>query len=345
MRFGKLVGFVVFVVSLYLLWQIRQVVLLAFTGVVIATVINRLVRQFQKLHLRRGIAVTLSVTLVLTAIAGLFAIIVPSIAGEWQRLVRLIPQALTQLRESYTFLQNFIPGRLIEDIGSLEQLITQLPFFQNGWFRGFFVIFSNSIDFVLNLLLVIVVTIMLLANPEPYRKVFTLLFPGFYRPRVNGILDQCEESLVGWLIGVLFNMTVIAVMSGIGLWLLGVPLPLVNAILAGLLTFIPNLGPTLSVIPPATLALLEAPWKAGAVIILYIVIQQIESDILTPLVMRHEVSLLPAITLLSQVTFAIVFGLLGLFLALPLIVILQVWLRELLVKDILNQWPPPQKRR
>jgi predicted PurR-regulated permease PerM len=96
------------------------------------------------------------------------------------------------------------------------------------------------------------------------------------------------------------------------------------------------------VIPPIALALLDAPWKAVAVLILYIVIQQLESNVLTPLVMEKQVSLPPAVTLASQVIFASFFGFLGLFLALPLVVILQVWIKELLVKDILNDWQNPK---
>lgn len=96
------------------------------------------------------------------------------------------------------------------------------------------------------------------------------------------------------------------------------------------------------------LALLDAPWKAGAVLVLYFAIQQIESNILTPVVMQKQVSLLPAVTLASQVIFASFFGFLGLFLALPLMVVTQVWVKELLVKDVFNKWqgdgstnPPP----
>ena len=89
--------------------------------------------------------------------------------------------------------------------------------------------------------------------------------------------------------------------------ILGVQLPLANALLAGLFTFIPNLGPVLSCIPPIVLALIEAPWKAVAVLILYFLIQQAESNILTPLVMKQQVSLLPAVTLLAQATFAVIF--------------------------------------
>ena len=160
------------------------------------------------------------------------------------------------------------------------------------------------------------------------------LFPYPYKPKVSRILSRCQESLLGWFVGILFNMTVIVALSGVGLWLLRVQLPIVNALIAGLLTFIPNVGPFLSVIPPAAIALLDAPWKAGAAIGLYIGIQQIESNILTPIVMKREVSLLPAVTLLSQVTFGIFFGFLGLFLALPLVVVIQVLIQELWIERI-----------
>jgi predicted PurR-regulated permease PerM len=133
-------------------------------------------------------------------------------------------------------------------------------------------------------------------------------------------------------------MFVIASLSFVGLLFLRVPLALAQAALAGILTFIPNIGPALSVIPPIAIALLDTPWKALAVLILYILIQQVESNLLTPYVMAQQVSLLPAITLLAQVFFATFFGFLGLFLALPLTVVAQVWLKEVLVKDILDQW-------
>lgn len=132
-------------------------------------------------------------------------------------------------------------------------------------------------------------------------------------------------------------MGIIAVLNAIALLILQVPLALANGVLSGVLTFIPNIGPTLSTIPPILLALLESPWKAVAVLVIYIVIQQVESNVLTPLIMQRQVSLLPAVTLASQLIFATFFGFLGLFLALPLLVVTQVWLKELLVKDVLNK--------
>jgi predicted PurR-regulated permease PerM len=184
---------------------------------------------------------------------------------------------------------------------------------------------------------------MLLANPQAYRKGFVRLFPSFYRRRVDGILDQCEVALGRWLGGALISMSVVALMSMVGLSILRIPSPLAQGILAGVLNLIPNLGPTISVIPPMAIALLEAPWKSVAVFGLYFAIQQIESNFLTPYVMAQQVSLLPAVTLLSQVFFATFFGFLGLFLALPLTVVGQIWVKEVLIKDVLDQWRSDRK--
>ena len=108
--------------------------------------------------------------------------------------------------------------------------------------------------------------------------------------------------------------------------------------MAGLLEFIPNIGPLLSVIPPMLLALLDAPWKAGAVVLLYIAIQQFESLVLVPLIMKQEVDLMPISTILAVVVFASFFGFLGLFIAIPLLIVLQIWLKEVLGKDVLSKW-------
>lgn len=345
MNLGNWVGLLALVISLYILWQIRQVLLLVFLAVVLATALNRIVRRLEKSGIRRGIGALLSVLILLAFLTGFFWVIVPSLAEQFQQLFQLVPQGLERFRAWFFWLQNRIPGPSRQYVPTVDDLIRQVQPLATRLFGNFFALFSNFLAIVLNLLLVIVLTIMLLANPSPYRQGFIQLFPSFYRQRVDVILSECNVALGGWLAGILFNMTVITVLSGIGLLILQVPLPLVNALLAGLLTFIPNVGPTLSVIPPVAIALLDAPWKAIAVLILYVAIQQTETNILTPLVMQRQVSLLPAVTLVSQVAFAIFFGFLGLVLALPLLVVAQVWFREILIKDVLNNWQENSKPR
>lgn len=339
MNFQKWLGLIALAIAIYILWQIKQVLLLAFAAVVFATVINRLVRLLQKWQIKRGWAITIAVITILLIGFGLFALVIPAFLDQIQELVVLLPKGIEQLRSWVSGLQTLFPERFLSGLENLDEMLrNQLQQWVDRLINNFFSLFSGTLNVALNTLLVIVVTIMLLANPKPYRQIFLLMFPAFYRSRVNEILDECEVNLSGWAIGTLFNMTVITFLSGIGLLILGVRLPLANALLAGLLTFIPNLGPTLSVIPPTVLALIDAPWKAIMVIILYIVIQQVEGTILTPLVMQKQVSLLPAITILSQVAFATFFGIFGLFLALPIIVVAMVWLKKILIEDFLNQF-------
>lgn len=339
MRLGSLIGFLAIIIAIYILWRIKQVLLLAFAAIVFATAINQLVKFLQaKFKLKRKVAIAISVTGVLIFIVGFIALVIPPFIDQIQELITLVPVGLEQLSSWNEWLNNLLPKSLVKDVEGLGTFSQNIKSFIDGIVGNFFDLFSSTLAVVLNSLLVIVVTIMLLSNPTSYIQTFLLMFPAFYRQRIQTILHKCEQNLGGWAVGILFNMAVIAILSGIGLLILGVQLPLANSLLAGILTFIPNLGPVLSVIPPTAMALLDAPWKGVAVIILYIVIQQVESNILTPIVMKKQVSLLPAFTLLAQVSFAVFFGILGLFLALPITVVAQVWIKEIIVKDILDRW-------
>jgi predicted PurR-regulated permease PerM len=140
--------------------------------------------------------------------------------------------------------------------------------------------------------------------------------------------------------GVLISSLCVGTLAAISLLLLGVKLVAANAVMAGLLNIIPNVGPTLSTLFPMSVALLDSPWKAVAVLVAYIIIQNLESYVITPSVMHHQLKLLPGLTLTAQLIFTVLFGPLGLILALPLAVCLQVILREVLIHDVLDQWTP-----
>ncbi|MEW5859927.1 MAG: AI-2E family transporter [Cyanobacteriota bacterium] len=340
---GKLIGFLAFAVSLYILWQIRHILLLIFAAVVFAIVLNRVVRWLQQRGVKRGIAIALTVISLLGILFILFALIGPSFAQQLEQLGNLVPTTLGSLRDWFNSLSTRLPERLInvrsfsDFLPRLQPLITRLLNNTYSWF-------SDLLAIILNLLLVLVLIIMLVANPAPYRRGFILLFPAFYRRRAYEIISKCEATLVGWMTATLINMAAIAVVSFIGLSILGVPLALANAIIAGLLEFIPNIGPVLSVIPPMVVAaLLVSPGKAVAVLILYILIQQFEAYVLVPFVMKQQVELLPATTLLAVVIFGSLFGFLGVFLAVPLVIVSKIWIYELLIKDILNNWHKDEK--
>ncbi|MBV6624412.1 MAG: AI-2E family transporter [Rivularia sp. (in: Bacteria)] len=338
MRIGKWIGLFAFVVSMYILWQIRQVLLIVFAAIVLATALNQIVKTLQKIRIQRGFAVGISVILLLTIILGFLALIAPRIIEQLREFTFIVPKFLDQIRVWNDWLLKVIPEPVIEEIQGLRYLTQGLQTWLDRLLGNVFTVLSQSFNVVLNFLLFFVLTIMLLIDPKPYRSGFILLFPAFYRRRMDEILCKCEHYLVGWIKGTLLTMFLIGGLSYIGLLILGVRLPLINAILAGFLEFIPNVGPTLSLIPPLLLALLDAPWKAVAVVALYFGIQQVESLIVVPLIMKSQVSLLPVVTLLAVVIFANFFGFLGLFLAIPLVLVLQTFVQEILVTDVLNNW-------
>jgi predicted PurR-regulated permease PerM len=335
---GQWIGLIAIVISLYILWQIREVMLLIFAAVVLATTLNRLARRFQRSGMKRGFAVFLSVSIFLALIVGFFWLIVPPFADQFQELTKQVPRGLERFNTWLDELRTRVPSQLTPYIPDINSLSQQAQPIINRAVGSSFAFVSGSLEVVLKVLLVLVLTGMFLANPESYRKVFVRLFPSFYRQRVDGILDKCEVSLEGWVTGAFIAMGVVGVMSLIGLSILRVRSALALAVLAGFLNLVPNLGPTLSVIPAMAIALLDAPWKILAVLILYFIIQQVESNFITPIVMAHQVSLLPAITLISQLFFVTFFGFLGLFLALPLTVVAKIWVQEVLIKDVLDQW-------
>lgn len=348
MKFGTLAGLVALLLGLYLLWLVRFVVLLGFTAVALAILLNRIVRLLTRMQIKRGLAIALTFVILFSATGLLLKIVAPPFIDQVNQWLNQVPLEADRISNWLEKIDNRVPPEVSEQLEKLDMLIRDIPQVAQSLFNNFFLFFRSALSAAVNILLVLIVTLMLLANPKAYRRSFVQLFPQFYRYRVQEILDRCEVSLVAWGVGILFNMAVISVMSFIGLVIIGIPLPIGNAFIAGLLTFIPNVGPTLSVIPPAILGLLEAPWKGVAVISLYILIQQLESNFLTPLVMKRQVSLLPAVTLISQLVCGILFGFLGLFLALPLVVTGKVWIQELLIKDIMNKWladKPLHKKR
>ncbi len=337
MKLSQWVGLLALLASIYILWQIQRLILLLFTAVVLATALNQLVQQLQKLRIIRSWAIFLTLFILLTLFIVFFWLIVPPFIEQFQELLTLLPTGISRVQEWINYLENRFGGEDLNlpDISNLFQQIQPLAM---QFLTRTINLLSTSITAALEFLFVLVLTLMLLIQPQPYRNLFIRLFPSFYRRRVDEILSRCATGLGSWTVGALIEMVFIATLSGIGLWILQVPLALAHAILAGLLNFIPNIGPTLSVVFPITVALLNAPWKVIAVLILYIVIQNLESYWLTPTVMAKQVALLPAVTLTSQILFATLFGALGLLMAIPLTVIAKTWLEEVLFKDVLDKW-------
>ncbi|MTJ07638.1 AI-2E family transporter [Anabaena sp. UHCC 0204] len=338
MNLGQWIGLMALIISLYILWQLREVLLLIFAAVVLATTLNRLAQRLQSLGIKRGLAVLLSVGIFFAGVICFFWLIVPPFIQQFNELTYRVPQGFERFNSWIDEQRTHIPQQLLPYIPDLNSLIEQAQPLFNRLLGNSFAFVSGSLEVVLKILLVLVLTGMFLVDPDAYQKVFIRIFPSFYRRRVGGIVEQCEVSLGGWVTGAAIGVFVVGLMSLVGLSILHIKAALALSVLAGFMNLIPNLGPTMSVVPAMAIALLDSPWKAVAVFILFFFIQQAESNFITPVVMAHQVSLLPAVTLISQLFFVTFFGFLGLFLALPLTVVAKIWVQEVLIKDVLDQW-------
>jgi len=339
-KLGEWIGLISILATFYILWHIRAILLLVFMAMVVAIALNSLVRRLQKTGLPRRFAIPTVLTISSLVITLFFLGVVPPFVEQFSLLIELIINAIRDLPDTVAQLETYLPGQLrFPELDEFLNWATSPDSAVLDVFNNFFSVFNSSLRVLLQALLVLILSLMFLGNPSVYRNSMLRLLPSFYRRRADGILQDCEISLCNWMGGIVLNSVFIFSLSFIGLWILGVKLVLAHALIAGVLNFIPNVGPSLSVIFPATVALLSpTPLTIIPVIVWYVIIQQIESYWLTPTVMARQISLPPAFTLIAQICFATIFGFLGLVLALPLAVVAKIWLQEFLVKDILDQW-------
>lgn len=335
MNFGQWLGLITLIISFYIIWQIRQIILLLFTAVILATALNRLVRKLQVWGIKRKFAIPLILFGCFIFAILVFNLLIPPFIDQFQELLKLLPKGFEQL---YGKLQNLESQNFdwLPPLPATSEIINQLQL--TDLFQNFLSFFSNSFNAFLQVLLILILTVMLLSNPFAYRRAFLLLFPSFYRRRTDEILSECELALGNWLTGITITSLFIGVSCGLGLSVLQVRLVLAHSFIAGMLNFIPNIGPTTSLIFPIMIALLDNPWKIIPIFIWYFIVQNLESYWLSPIVMAKQVSLLPAITLSAQIFCASTLGLLGLILALPLTVVAKTWIEALLFEDILDKW-------
>jgi predicted PurR-regulated permease PerM len=305
---------------------------------------------------RRGWPRTWGVLAVIAALAAmlwLFGLaLVPAVETQSREFVEAFPTLLEEALDLANRLQSFFG--LGTQIGLDPQSLSSVG---REFLTGSTVSTAAGVGLtaatVVSLAVVVFIsTIYLVIRPEPWVNGFVSLFPAGWRQRTREVLQILYQTVQRWFLGQLAAMTFIAVFWAISLSLIGVPFALLLGIFSGLISFIPYLGALISVVLPVLLALISDPFSAVWVILAFIIIQQIEGNLLQPIVMSRAVDLHPALVIFAILVMGTLFGLIGVFLAVPLVAVLQVLVRELWVKKM-NQMgtdpnPParePPKRK
>ncbi len=320
-----------FLVAKWFLQSALNVLLLVFAGTLFSIFIRGVSRfvfgRFRKLPEKAGIVATLIFLVTISAAFVIF--LAPQLFEQIPKLAEELPKAVNALREKtdfFSWLKDFVDGGDGKSPAFTDKL--------TGKLMG---VFTTTFGAITSFFIILFVGIYLSFTPFYYVGGFFRLLPSQWRPRADQVLQALDYALSHWLIGRFVGMLVVSVCTYTGLLLLGIPLPLSLAVLAGLLTFIPNIGPILSAIPPVLLGYMQSPSSALYVILLYLAIQAVESYLITPLIQQREVSLPPVLTLTSQIFFVSIFGFLGLLLATPLTASGLVLVKMLYVENVLEE--------
>jgi len=318
---------------LALLYFTIDVILLIFGACLLAIFLRGiagLIGRFIKIG--EGWLVMLASVLLLAILAGAITFLAPDVAEQVRHLREELPKSA---QSAANYISQFSWGRaLLEQLPSVDTIRESIN--PSTLLTGVGGFFSTTVGAMSNFFIAILLAIYLAIEPEFYIHGFTKLFPVKQRDRVREVLGAIGETLGRWLIGKVASMLFIGILTWIGLSILGVPLALTLGLLAGLLSFIPNFGPILSAVPALLLAFIESPIMAVYVLGLFIGVQIIESNIVTPLIERETVELPPALTVVSQLSLAVLVGGLGLVLATPLLAVIMVMVQMVYIQDVIG---------
>jgi predicted PurR-regulated permease PerM len=325
------VGIIVFLLSA---WVGRVIVMLLLAAVVFAVLLSAVVDWVTtKLKIRRGLAFALLLSIGFVVVFLTFWIRGQGIIGQFGDLETDLPQAAHQFLERMKSLQwgSWLLAQW-SDYTQTSGNISSAPSRIGG-----FVLSTSSI--VGGLGLVLFLGLYLAAEPEVYLSGIRRFVPKSDRTIFDACVGSAARVLRWWLISQMLSMIAVGAIVAVGLWALGVPLAGTLGIIAALLTFIPNVGPILSVVPAVLLAVAISPTKGLLVILLFLLVHFLEGNIITPLLERKIVRLPPALTMTTQLFLAVVAGPVGLALAAPLTAIAIGTFQVLLPDD---SSPPPR---
>jgi len=328
-------------------WSLRNFLLLIICSLVIANIICNLTNKVKKFV---KIPRSLSLLLVLISLTFIFLasvlLVLPPFVNEVNEILIDVPNILTRINFIFNSnlerINTLLYGRNTENIFDIYKIFNDFIILPDGATiaKAIQESFINIINLAGNLgsglvriIFVLVVSLMISIEPNSYKESVLFITPKSLRNKFRNIIEKSNIALSNWMFSMVISSIFVGFLSLIVLSILDIKYVVSNAIIAMVLNIIPNIGPVISAIFPISIALLDNLWKPLLVLSSYIVIQNIESYIIMPSIMKKKTNLLPGLTLISQFGFTFIFGPLGLILSLPLALVIQVIIKETMNLD------------
>lgn len=330
------------------MWQIRSILLYGLAAVMLVILITIPVGMLAKIGVGRIPAI------IITIVGGVFLTVVlvlmvlPTLVEQFVILGEQITKGLEQIVQQWNSgeIQEKFPFLRDLELIDLQEMQIDIQTVRDVLQQGFDTLASVSgsvLPFIggiantfLSLLIVFFLTMFFLAEPETYKNGFIQLFPLWYRHRVRYILERLNNLLRRWIFGQVIGMTVTGVGTFLGLSLIGIQQAAALAVMTAFFSFVPNFGELISVCVALAVGAVQAPDRLVWIIIVIYGVSFLQGQMIGPLIASESVDIPPVVILLGQIVVARFFGVLGIILAVPIMVIMMVLVQEIYVRDILG---------
>ncbi|HEX7073893.1 MAG TPA: AI-2E family transporter [Hyphomicrobiaceae bacterium] len=305
------------------IWFLSDVLLLTFAGVLLAVLVRSISTPLKtKLRVSEGVALSLSGAVILVVLVSGLALFGAQIAGQFNQLLTVLPEAANRILAEFgvTRVQDMLTGTAVGNVLTTAYEWT-----------------TAIVSIATALVFVIFTGIYLALDPIPYRNGFILLFPPRVQPLIEETVDDAGRALSLWIGGQLIAMLMVGVMTALGLWLIGLNSALALGFIAGLADFVPIVGPITAAIPGLLVASGQGFDMVLWTLAVYVIVQQIESNIIVPIVVGNAVKIPPALGLFAVIALGVLFGPLGVLFAYPLAVVADVAVRRLYIRETLGE--------
>ncbi len=319
------------VLGLLFMWAIRDIIAMVFVAWVLASALDPFIDRLARWRIPRSLSI-LTVYLFFIAFVGFVVyVLVPPVTTELSSLAKNFPAYYGPIKNALANVQKTGEGAglLFTLQQALDNTVASLSNLTSGLYGAVTSVFGG----IITTIGILVIAFYMTVEEDGIKNFIQSISPVNYQPYITKKLNQIQNKLSSWLWGQIVLMFFVGLISGIALWLLGVKYSLILGLLAGLTEFIPIIGPIIAAIPAAFFALTDfsdAPWKFGVVILVFIVIQQIENQILVPRIMRRAVGVNPVIVIVALLIGAKLGGLIGMLLAVPLVTIIGIFMEDFL---------------
>ncbi len=311
--------------------QLVTLLLASLITIIVAIPLAAVATRLERYKIPRPIGTLIALVGGIGTIALIVYLLIPPFVDQTERFVDDVPGIITNLEEMYGDLTGQDSGEVGDQVEQFAERITDDP----DRLIGPITSIGLSIAGIAAALVLILITAYYMAvRPGPLVDGLVSLAPPNRRAHLRQVLDRLRRAWIGWMEGVAIDMILTFVLLFVGLTIIGLDFAIFFAVLSALLVVVPYFGAIAGAIPPTLFALTDSPGKALVVLAVYILVQQVESNVTIPVVMAQRVKLHPAVVAIGVVVVGQLFGFVGLFVAVPILSLVVIAVEEFWVKPV-----------